>query len=133
MFGSILAALNPIKGITDTIVGLQKAKLEAANNSEKLHLDAEIAALQARRDAMIAASANDRWWSPRNLMGWSVALFVIKTVVWDTVLQLGVTPNPGELVIWVVVTVIGFYFVSRSADTIAATIGGAVARKPGAR
>src|SRR5688500_6607955 len=110
MLSAILGAINPIKGITDTIVGLQKAKLEAGNNDTKLKLDADIAALTLRRDAMIAASLNDRWWSPRNLMGWSVALFVVKIVVWDTVLQLGVTPNPGELVIWVVVTVIGFYF-----------------------
>ena len=62
-------------------------------------------------------------------MGWSAALYVGKIVVWDTVLQWGVTPNPGEQVTMIVMTIVGFYFVAKGAETVANTLAGVIRRK----
>lgn len=110
--------INPLKGITDALTSAYEKKLAAQNDASRIEADKEIAWLEARRDAAIA-SGSDPWWSPRSLMGYAVALYVVKTVFVDSTLQLGVTPYPGEQVSWIVVTIIGFYFVSRSAETIA--------------
>lgn len=114
----IVKGLGGIGAITKSITDLQMKKLEVQNNLQRLQIEAEIDALAIKRDAMIAASVNDRWYSQRNLMGYAVTIFVWKIVVYDTVLGWGFTPNPGQLVTWVVITVIGFFFVSKSADKI---------------
>lgn len=123
-----LSFLNPLKQITEAITRAYTIREQARTDKDRIAADVTIRELEAKRDVVIAASINDRWWSPRSIMGWCVATFVFKIVVWDTVLQWGVTPYPGEMVSWVVVTIIGFYFVSRSAETItsmfASRIGG---------
>lgn len=124
----LLDLINPLKGITDALTSAYQAKLNAQNDAERISADKEIAWLEARRDVAISAKT-DPWWSPRSLMGWSVSLYVFKLVVWDSVLQLGVTPYPGEQVSWIVVTIIGFYFVSRSAETIANSLTSAFRKK----
>lgn len=124
----LLNLINPLKGITDALSSAYEKRLAAQNNTERIEADKEIAWLEARRDALVA-SVSDPWWSPRTIMGWCVALYVAKIVVWDTIFQLGVTPYPGEQVTWIVVTIIGFYFVSRSAETIANSISSTFKKK----
>lgn len=116
----LLSFLNPLSQITDALTRAYTVREQARNDKDRIAADVVIRELEAKRDVVIAASVNDRWWSPRSIMGWCVAAFVFKIVVWDTVLQWGVTPYPGEMVTWVVITIVGFYFVSRSAETITA-------------
>ena len=126
---AFLDFLNPLSAITDLITKAYTAKLDADNDKDRIRLEGHIAELEAKRDAVIAASVNDKWWSPRTVMGWSAAAYVFKIIVWDTVLGWGVTPNPGEQVTFIVMTIVGFYFVSKGAETIANTIAGAIARR----
>jgi hypothetical protein len=121
--------LNPLNAITGALTKAYEAKLAAANDSDRIAAEVEIKNLEARRDVVIAAAVNDKWWSPRTIMGWSAAIYVAKLVVWDTVLQLGVTPDPGEQVTLIVMTIVGFYFVAKGAETVANTIAGVVRRK----
>ena len=120
--------LNPLNAITGALTKAYEAKLAAGNDNDRIAAEVEIENLKARRDVVLA-SVNDPWWSPRTIMGWCVAIFVAKVVLWDTVLGLGVTPNPGEMVWWIVVTIIGFYFVSKSAESIANSIAGVLRRR----
>lgn len=120
--------LNPLNAITGALSKAYEAKLAAANDSDRIAAEVDIEALKARRDVILSA-ASDPWWSPRTIMGWSAAAYVVKIVVWDTVFQFGVTPDPGEQVTLIVMTVVGFYFVSKGAETVANTIAGVVARK----
>lgn len=129
---SLLDFLNPVKPITDALVKAYVARETSRNDAERIKAEVDIAALEARRDAVISATINDKWWSPRTLMGYSAAIYVFKLIVWDTVLGLGVTRNPGEHVIFIITTIIGFYFVSKGAEVVANTIAGALARKYGA-
>lgn len=125
----ILSFLNPLSAITEALGRAYERKLAADTDAKKIAADVEIKTLEQKRDVVIAASANDRWWSTRELIGKCVFLYVFKIVVWDTVLGLGVTQNPGSQVTFIVMTVIGFYFVSKGAETIANTIGIAIAKR----
>lgn len=124
----LLDWLNPLNAITSSLERAYQAKLAAQNDTGRIAAEVEIENLRARRDVILSA-ANDKWWSPRTIMGWSAAVYVAKIVVWDTVLQFGVTPNPGEQVTWIVVTIVGFYFVSKSAEGVANVLAGAFRRR----
>lgn len=126
----ILDLLNPFKHAADALERSYARKLAAEGASEKLEADKEISFWERRVEAL-NASVHDRWHSPRNIMGLSVAIYVFKIVVWDSVLGLGVTQYPGEQVTFIVMTVIAFYFVSRGAETIANTIANSLARRGG--
>ena len=116
-----------IKAIAEAIGAARKEARDAKTEQQRIAAEEHIAALEAKRDVVIAASVNDRWWSTRELIGKSVFIYVFKIIVWDTVLKLGVTPNPGDQVTFIVMTVIGFYFVSKSAEKITDTIAGSIA------
>ena len=124
----LLELFNPLSAITGALTKAYEAKLAAGNDKDRIAAEVEIENLKARRDVVLS-SVNDPWWSPRTIMGWCVAAFVVKTVLWDTVLGLGTTPNPGSMVWWIVVTVIGFFFVSKSAEGIASTIASSLRRR----
>lgn len=95
-----------------------KAKLEAQNDAARLEADKQIAFYQGQID-LAQTAGSDPWWSPRSLMGWCAAIYVGKIVVYDTVLGLGVTPDPGTQVTGIVMLVIGFYFGSKAATDVA--------------
>lgn len=116
--GGLLGLLNPLNALKDGLLSAQKQYLDAKNDSERLKAEENIAFWKGRIDAATAAQ-NDPWYSPRSLMGYAAAAYVLKIVLWDTVLQLGVTPDPGVQVWAIVATVIGFYFVSKPMERLA--------------
>lgn len=121
MFGWLISLINPLGQLTKHLADAYAAKSNAITEQQRIDADERIEAIKAQRDVVIA-SAGDHWWSPRVIMGWCVAIYVFKIIVFDTVLQLGVTPNPGNQVTSIVLTVIGFYFVTGTAERIASTI-----------
>lgn len=121
MFGGLLSMINPLGQLTKQLADAYAAKSNAVTEQARIAADERIEAIKAQRDVVVS-SVGDRWWSPRVIMGWCVAIYVAKIIVWDTVLQLGVTPNPGSQVTSIVLTVIGFYFVTGTAERIATTI-----------
>lgn len=124
----VLDFLNPLNAITGALTRAYEAKLAAANDSERIAAEIQIAQLETKRDVLIAL-VGEPWWTPRNLMAYCVTILVFKLVVWDSALGWGVTDDVGSLVTWIVVTIIGFFFLSKSADAITAAIAGRVARK----
>lgn len=122
MLGWLISLINPFGQLTKHLADAYAAKSNAVTEQQRIDADERIAAIQAQRDVVISASMHDKWWSPRVIMGWCVAAYVFKIIAWDTVLQLGVTPNPGSQVTSIVLTVIGFYFVTGTAERIATTI-----------
>lgn len=118
---SLLSFLNPLSQIVGAAERAHERVLSAKNNSERIQAEQERDFWRGRVEA-VNASIHDPWWSPRTLMGMGVALYVLKIIVWDTVLGLGVTPDPGSNVSSIVNTVISFYFVSRAADQLAGVL-----------
>lgn len=109
----LLRLLNPLGGIAQRLVDAYAAKQNALTDRDRIEADVTIAQLQARQAVLIAEQAHwmTRWIRPA--IAFPVAVYVWKIVLWDTVLGWGVTPNPGEFVNWIVVTVIGAYFLTR--------------------
>ena len=127
---ALLDWLNPLKHISDGLVKAYTARENARNNTERIQADVEIRQLETKRDMAIAVIA-EPWWTPRSLMAYCVVLYVAKIIAWDTVFGLGVTAYPGQQVTFIVMTVIGFYFVSKGAETVANVIANAMARRGG--
>lgn len=105
------------------------AKYKADTDAKRLEAEQQIAFFQGQIELATAAASNDKWYSVRSLMGYCAFAYVAKIVVWDTVLQLGVTPDPGVQVTGIVMTVIGFYFGSKAATDIAGKFLAAMGRR----
>tara|TARA_R110000868_G_scaffold85620_1_gene240716 strand:- start:106 stop:486 length:381 start_codon:yes stop_codon:yes gene_type:complete len=118
----LLDWLNPLNALKDGLLTAQKQALDAKNDTARLAAEQDMAYWKGQIDLAMVAAQNDKWYSIRSLIGYCVLIMVFKLIVWDTVLGLGVTPNPGQLVLWITVTVIGFYFASKTAIDIARTL-----------
>lgn len=105
-----------------------KAKLTAQNDADRLEAEKQIRFYE-EQIALAQTAVNDPWWSPRVLMAYCVVVYVSKIVVWDTVLQWGVTPNPGQQVTGIVMLIIGFYYGSKAATDVASRIFAAIGRR----
>jgi hypothetical protein len=124
MIASVVAALTG--GIEKELFGSlerwQRAKLDAKNDAERIEADKQVAFFQGQISLAVAAAQNDKWWSTRELIGKCALVYVFKIVVWDTVLGLGITPDPGPQVTGIVMLVLGFYYGSKAAMDIASRI-----------
>lgn len=110
--------------VTDGLLQAQRQHLESQTKESEQNLKF----WQSRMDMAIATSQSDKWWSPRTIMGWCATAYVFKTVVWDSLLGLGVTQYPGEQVTFFVMTIVGFYFASKAAENIATILSGRMSR-----
>src|SRR5689334_14643857 len=97
MWLTILTAIGKLG--FGTLLDAYKAKLQAGNDADKIAADlaAKDLELQAReRELNVQQNISDggRWWTaaPRALVCWGMAIFIVKAVVWDTVLGFGTTP-----------------------------------------
>lgn len=90
-----------------------QARLDAQTNEKKLEIDAQINQLQLRQSLLIAEQK--RWLTAwiRPALAFPVVLLVNKLIIWDTILGWGVTPYPGEFIVWMVTTIVGAYMLTR--------------------
>ena len=126
---AFLDFLNPLNAITDGIVKWQTVKETAKNDATRIEAEVKIKELETRRDLQVAATINDKFWSPRTLVGWIVVVLLSKLIIWDTVLGLGVTANPGSLIKDITGVVIAFYFGGEAIKSVGNSIATAIARR----
>lgn len=102
-----------LSDITKEIGQAYELKLKAETDKDKLEADQRLAYLEGRRAVLM--EEQKRWYTAwiRPMIALPVVIYIWKLIVWDTVLKLGVTPYPGDFVNWVVLTVIGAYFLTR--------------------
>lgn len=110
MIAFLLALVNPLSRIVDKIAAARLAAANAETNAERIAADERIAALQARRDVLIAESGS-------RANGWVRAAFAVpfviynaKLVLWDKVFAFGVTDPLSDELFQIELAVIGFYF-----------------------
>jgi len=130
MWMTILSFLGGpvIKGLIDAY----QAKLAAGNTDHKIAADlaaSEIAAQTAETQAITQYRIAElgHWSEPDKLMGYCVAVYIAKLLVWDKVLGLGVTDGLCKVgencwAGWVANTIVGFYFVKRGFENVAKII-----------
>ena len=115
-----------LNAITGPLLDAYKARLNAANTTDKLAVDLAVKEIEAESAARVEAGKvllieNGRWWTaaPRAIVQWSLAIFVAKAIVWDKVLELGSTdPLHGDLSTWAGM-VMAMWFGGRTIEKVA--------------
>ena len=83
-----------------------KAKLQAGNTTEKIAADLAGRELDVQRREVEVEAETKRalighWYEPTNLFGYIMVIYFGKVIVWDKVLNLGVTdPIAGDVGAW---------------------------------
>ena len=109
-----------VKGLIDGY----KAKLAAGNTSEKIasetasgEMAVQTAEIKAQAEYRIAEIGH--WHEPDKLMGYFVAIYFGKLLIWDKVLGLGVTDPLGGFAATTANLVVMFYFGKRGFENVA--------------
>jgi hypothetical protein len=112
-----------IKGLIDAY----QAKLKAGNTSEKIasetaagEMVVQTAEINAQKDYKIASLG--RWYEPDKIMGYSVAIYFGKLLVYDKVLGLGSTDSLAGFAEVTANLIVAFYFAKRGFENIARII-----------
>jgi hypothetical protein len=124
MWTSLLTLLGG--PIISGLIAAYKAKLDAGNTEDRIAADlaAKDLELQGReRELNVQQNISDggRWWTaaPRAIVCWSMAFFIAKVVMWDTVLGWGATPALKGLVADAFQAVIVMWFGGRTIEKVA--------------
>lgn len=125
MWMAILSFLGGpvIKGLIDAY----NAKLKAGNVESKIASDlaaGEIAAQVSETNAIMQYRTAEigHWYEPDKIMGYTVAFYFAKLLIWDKCLGLGTT---DPLLGWsgtVATAVVSFYFTKRGFENVARII-----------
>lgn len=111
MIGLLVGLINPLGRIVDKIADVRVRLASEQNTSARIALEEEVAALQARRDVILAAQSDpmERW--VRIGFALPFVAYVWKLVVWDKLLGWGVTDNLSADLWNILYIVLGGYFV----------------------
>jgi hypothetical protein len=112
-----------VKGLVDAY----NAKLKAGNIDNKIAADlaaSEIAAQVSETTAISQYRIAEigHWYEPDKLMGYCVAIYFSKLLVWDKVLGLGTTDPLAGFSAMTSNLVVSFYFAKRGFENVARII-----------
>ncbi len=93
-------------------------RLQAQTDVQKLEADMLIEQLQGRREILLAEQGSRLTSWIRPALAFPVVVLMFKLIIYDTVLALGVTPDPGTLITWYVMTVTGAYMLTRPLEKV---------------
>lgn len=119
ILGILPGAFGTINKVTDAIANERLKKIEATTQQEQIASEERVKTLEAQRDALIAESNKSN--VPiyvQSFVGACVAFLVGKLLVWDKALgdwTHGHTDPLGSDLRWIMMTIIGFYFLSSTA------------------
>lgn len=120
MFGTILSWLTGggIAAIGKELRLAHEAKLKAANDSERIAADQRIKELETQREIITTAQKDkaERW--VRIAIAFPFVVYLWKLVLWDKVLELGVTDPLSPMLTEVLWIVLGGYFVFWTAKAV---------------
>jgi hypothetical protein len=108
-------------------VDVWKAKIQASTDQEKLAVDlagreliVQQRELELQTQYRIAELG--RWYEPDKLMGYFVAIYFGKLLIWDKVLALGSTDPLAGFASTTANLIVGFYFAKRGIENVARII-----------
>jgi hypothetical protein len=106
------------------LIEAYQARLKAGNVQAKIAADLaaqEIAAQTAETNAVAQYRLAElgRWYEPDKIMGYCVALYFGKLLVFDKMLALGTTDPLGGFAATTANLIVGFYFAKRGFENIA--------------
>lgn len=113
--------------VVKALIEAYGAKLKAENIDSKIAADlaaSEIAAQTAETNALMQYRVAElgRWYEPDKLMGYCVAIYFAKLLVWDKVLGFGSTDALAGFAAITANLVVSFYFAKRGFENVARII-----------
>lgn len=106
----IAGLLNPLTKITGQIAQVRLEAEKAKTNKERIAANERIKSLEARRDVLVK-SGNDRFNGViRGLFAFPFVVYIWKLIIWDKVLRLGSTDPLSEILTYLLMVIVGFYF-----------------------
>ena len=112
--------------IINGLINAYKAKLDSGNTSERIaadqvQKDLELQAKERELNVQQNIADEGRWWTaaPRAVICWSMAVYVVKVVVIDTVFGWGTTPALKGAMGDAFSTVLVAYFGGRTIEKVA--------------
>ena len=113
--------------VVSGLIKAYQAKLAAGNTSEKIASEtasAEIAAQVSETNAIMQYRTAEigHWYEPDKIMGYAVAIYFAKLLVFDKVFGLGVTDSLGGFAEVTANLIVAFYFAKRGFENIARII-----------
>ena len=120
--GNLIA--GPVLG---KAVDAYKARLDSGNTSDRIAADLagrELAVQQreAELQTQYRIASLGRWYEPDKLMGYTVAIYFAKILVWDKVLAFGVTDPLGGFAETTATAIVACYFIKRGFENVARII-----------
>jgi len=109
------SVVDPITKITGQITDTRIAAMHAKTDEEKVAAEERTKQLEFRRDIMVAEAQSPMDRTIRFMFAFPCALYVCKLIIWDKIFELGSTDNLSDNLWYIMMTVIGFYFL----DTLA--------------
>lgn len=101
---------GPLSQISNDIKEAYQTKLSAQNDKERIAADERINLLEARKSVILAAQSDPIERLVRIGFAIPFVIYVNKIVIWDKVLGWGVTDNLSDNFTWIMMTVLGGYF-----------------------
>lgn len=100
-----------------------KARLEAGNDKDRIAADLagqELAVQQKEIElqTQLRIAQLGRWYEPDKLMGYAVAIYFGKLLIWDKVLALGATDPLAGFAATTANLIVGFYFAKRGIENV---------------
>lgn len=113
--------------VVKALIEAYSAKLKAENVDSKIAADlaaSEIASQTAETNAVMQYRIAEigHWYEPDKLMGYCVALYFAKLLVWDKVLGFGSTDALAGFAAITANLVVSFYFAKRGFENVARII-----------
>ena len=117
MIGILLALINPLVSVATEIAKYKTASLNATTDQARIAADERVKALEAKRDVMVAEGSFTRLNAiTRTALAFGPVFILNKIFVWDKALGLGSTDRLDANLWYVIMTCVGFYFVSEIAS-----------------
>lgn len=107
---------GPLTHISNDLKEAYQSKLRAENDAQRVAADERINLLEARKTIILAAQSDPLERFVRILFALPFIIYIGKIVVYDKVLGLGVTDNLSENFTWIMMTIIGGYFLDSIAN-----------------
>jgi len=113
-----LGLVDPISKITNKIIDLRIQQANATTQQQKIAADEEVSKLQMQRDVLVAESGSKINAIIRILFAFPCAVYINKLIIYDKVLGWGNTDDLSSNLWWLLMTVVGFYFVQSIASIL---------------
>lgn len=133
ILGALFGLFNPLKPVLDAVTRAYADVENAKSDKERIASEERLSWAKTQAEVQISAMQHDAWFSPRNIISYSVAFYIVKLVTWDTTFGLGVTPDPGATVNWIAAEVVAALFISKTAQTVAGSFASVIARRAGGK